>query len=105
MTTYVFPWFSRSSRASADIHYLLQIYMLSSINHHIAILHLRVHRRYLEVMTTGQSDFPPESDTPEQAWHELRLRRTRWYDLLNGEDRVEVFKGIWSIFHYMLRRT
>ncbi|GES66172.1 translational activator GCN1 [Aspergillus terreus] len=81
------------------------IYMLSSINHHIAILHLRVHRRYLEVMTTGQSDFPPESDTPEQAWHELRLRRTRWYDLLNGEDRVEVFKGIWSIFHYMLRRT
>lgn len=80
------------------------IYMLSSVNHHIAILHLRVHRRYLELVTTGTSDFPVESD-PEQPWHELKLRRTKWYDLLDREDRLEVFKGIWSIFHHMLRRT
>ncbi|KAF9886133.1 hypothetical protein FE257_011958 [Aspergillus nanangensis] len=81
------------------------IYMLSSVNHHLAILHLRVHRRYLEVVTAGESDFPPDSDTPEQAWHELKLRRTKWYNLLDAQERLEVFKGIWSIFHYMLRRT
>ncbi|KAK1141460.1 hypothetical protein N8T08_009000 [Aspergillus melleus] len=44
------------------------IYMLSSINHHLAILHLRVHRRYIEVLTTGDSDFPPDSDTEDQPW-------------------------------------
>lgn len=78
--------------------------MLSSINHHLAILHLRVHRRYLELVTTGESEFPTESE-PDQPWYELKLRRTKWHDLLNREDRLEVFKGIWTIFHHMLRRT
>ncbi|THC87972.1 hypothetical protein EYZ11_012580 [Aspergillus tanneri] len=44
------------------------IYMLSSINHHLAILHLQVHRRYIEILTTGDSDFPPDTDTPDQPW-------------------------------------
>ncbi|OOF92371.1 hypothetical protein ASPCADRAFT_210238 [Aspergillus carbonarius ITEM 5010] len=80
------------------------IYLLSSINHHVSILHLRVHRRYLEVITNGSSNFPPVTDTPDQPWYVLQLRRTRWYDLFDGEDRVEVLKGIWRIFHYLLRQ-
>ncbi|PYH40132.1 uncharacterized protein BP01DRAFT_370155 [Aspergillus saccharolyticus JOP 1030-1] len=53
------------------------IYMLSSINHHLAILHLRVHRRYLEMITHGCSDYPPVSDG-DQPWQVLQLRRTKW---------------------------
>ncbi|PYH76922.1 hypothetical protein BO82DRAFT_358667 [Aspergillus uvarum CBS 121591] len=79
------------------------IYMLSSINHHLAILHLRVHRRYLEMITHGRSDFPPVSDG-DQPWQVLQLRRTKWYDLFDAEDRLEVFKGIWGTFHYLLRQ-
>ena len=79
--------------------------MLSSINHHIAILHLRVHRRYLEIVTTGESDFSPELDTPDQPWHELKLRRTKWYDLFDAQDRVEALEGVWEVFHYSLRKT
>ena len=78
--------------------------MLSSINHHLAILHLRVHRRYIEVLTTGDSDFAPDSDTEDQPWYVLKMRRTKWYDLFDAQERLEVFKGIWTIFHYMLRR-
>ncbi|KAJ5151050.1 uncharacterized protein N7482_010302 [Penicillium canariense] len=80
------------------------IYMVSSINHHISILHLRVHRRYLDVLTKGDSDFPPDSDS-DQPWHVLKLQRTRWYDLLDGPDRVEALKGVWALFHYQLRTT
>ncbi|KAL4779320.1 hypothetical protein BJX76DRAFT_92042 [Aspergillus varians] len=80
------------------------IYMLSSINHHLAILHLRVHRRYLDIVTTGTSHIH-EHSPPDHPWHVLKLRRTRWYNLFDVEDRLEVFKGIWTIFHCLLRHT
>ncbi|KAL2872283.1 uncharacterized protein BJX67DRAFT_376108 [Aspergillus lucknowensis] len=79
------------------------IYMLSSINHHLAILHLRIHRRYLEILTTGSSDVSPDS-SPEHPWHVLKLRRTRWYDLFDAQDRLDVFRGVWTLFHCLLRR-
>jgi hypothetical protein len=78
--------------------------MVSSINHHLAILHLRVHRRYLDMLTTGESEWPADTDSTGQGWDELRLRRTRWYDVLDGEERVEAFQGVWRIFHYLMRR-
>ncbi|KAI9368252.1 hypothetical protein BJX61DRAFT_233312 [Aspergillus egyptiacus] len=77
------------------------IYMLSSINRHVAILHLRIHRRYLDILTHGTSEVP--GDSVEQPWHILKLRRTRWYDLFDAQDRLEVFRGIWTLFHCLLR--
>ncbi|KAJ5663579.1 hypothetical protein N7507_004310 [Penicillium longicatenatum] len=79
------------------------IYMISAINHHIAILHLRVHRRYLEILTDGESTFPEESPIPDQPWHVLKLQRTRWYDLLDANDRIEGLKCVWRLFHYQQR--
>jgi hypothetical protein len=78
--------------------------MLSSINHHVAILHLRIHRRYLDLLTTGESDFTAETDTPDQPWQVLKLRRTKWYDLFDAQERLEVFQGVWTMFHYLLRK-
>jgi hypothetical protein len=78
--------------------------MLSSINHHVAILHLRIHRRYLDILTTGESDFPPETDTLDQPWQVLKLRRTKWYDLFDAQERLEAFQGVWTMFHYLLRK-
>ncbi|KAJ5368853.1 uncharacterized protein N7496_008613 [Penicillium cataractarum] len=80
------------------------IYMISSINHHISILHLRVHKRYLDVLTNGTSPIIPDTND-DQPWHVLKLQRTRWYDLLDGPDRVEALKGVWALFHYQLRPT
>ncbi|EED21827.1 conserved hypothetical protein [Talaromyces stipitatus ATCC 10500] len=78
------------------------IYMLSHINHHVSILHLRVHRRYIECLTTGSSDLD-ERGTPEQPWNVLKLRRTKWYDLLDSEHRLEVFHSLWRLYHYLMR--
>jgi hypothetical protein len=78
--------------------------MISSINHHVSILHLRVHKRYLDILTYGESTFPPESDT-EQPWHVLKLQRTKWFDLFDTDGRLEALKGVWQLFHYQLRDT
>ena len=80
----------------------LQIYMISSINHHVSILHLRVHRRYLDIFTHGDSTFPPTEGEP---WHVLKLQRTRWFDLFDAKDRIEALKGVWQLFHHQLRQT
>lgn len=85
--------------------------MLSSLNHHVAILHLRVHRRYLDILTTGGTSEVPVPDASvhddchhhHQPWHVLKLERTRWFDLFVAEDRVEALKGLWRVFHYMMR--
>ncbi|KAI1835067.1 hypothetical protein DTO006G1_6595 [Penicillium roqueforti] len=78
------------------------IYMISSINHHVSILHLRVHRRYLDILTHGDSTFPPTEGEP---WHVLKLQRTRWFDLFDANDRIEALKGVWQLFHHQLRQT
>ncbi|CAG8023701.1 unnamed protein product [Penicillium nalgiovense] len=78
------------------------IYMISSINHHVSILHLRVHRRYLDILTNGDSTF---SATEGEPWHVLKLQRTRWLDLLDTNDRIEALKGVWQLFHHQLRQT
>ncbi|KAJ5365083.1 hypothetical protein N7517_007969 [Penicillium concentricum] len=77
------------------------IYMISSINHHISILHLRVHRRYLDILTNGDSTFPATEGEP---WHVLKLQRTRWFDLLDANDRIEALKGVWQLFQHQLRQ-
>lgn len=77
--------------------------MISSINHHMSILHLRVHRRYLDILTDGHSDHSTDAD--EQPWHVLKLQRTRWLDLFDANDRIEALKGVWQIFHHQLRKT
>ncbi|KAK9847542.1 hypothetical protein MYU51_018641 [Penicillium brevicompactum] len=81
------------------------IYMISSINHHVAILHLRVHRRYLDILTDGHSSYPADSGSDEQPWHVLKLQRTRWLDLFDANDRIEALRGIWQLFHHQLRLT
>lgn len=80
-----------------------QIYMISSINHHISILHLRVHNRYVDVLSEGESEIPRDTDSTGQPWHVLKLQRTKWYDLLDAKDRVEAFQGVWRVYHYLLR--
>ncbi|PGH15149.1 hypothetical protein AJ80_05661 [Polytolypa hystricis UAMH7299] len=85
------------------------IFMLSSINHHFAIIHLRVHRNYLEWLKSGKSDFPDEttmmttsgSDNP--PWYAIKLRRTKWFDLLRPDDRVEGFDALWALFTWLMR--
>lgn len=79
-----------------------KIYMLSSINHHASILHLRIHRRYIDCLTTGDSALS-DPGTPEQPWNILKLRRTKWYDLLDNEQRLEVFHSLWRLYHYIMR--
>ncbi|PVI00510.1 hypothetical protein DM02DRAFT_655372 [Periconia macrospinosa] len=77
-----------------------EIFMISSLNHHISVIKLRVHRLYIEFITTGAI---PEDTPSEQDWRSPQLQRTRWFNLFEVEDRKEAMRGIWGIMSYLVR--
>lgn len=81
---------------------LNQIYLISSVIHHISIVHLRVPTRYVAYI--GQTTPPPADFVPSQhPWYVLKVRRSRWYDLFDKEDRVEAMRGVWGVVGWLMR--
>ncbi|KIW05569.1 uncharacterized protein PV09_03444 [Verruconis gallopava] len=76
-----------------------EIYLVSSLNHHISILRLRVHDDYIHYLLTG--DCPKQVTDPE--WSTPVLSRSRWFDLFTPEDRLEAFRLLWGIMGYLAR--
>lgn len=87
-----------------------EIYLISSLNHHISILHFQVAQPYTDFITnlsapstaTSLTDRPRPS---QEAWSVLSAQRSRWYDLLKIEDRAEAMRGIWGILGWLMRNT
>ncbi|KAH6851536.1 hypothetical protein BKA58DRAFT_445043 [Alternaria rosae] len=76
------------------------VFMVSSLNHHISLLKLRIHPAYLEYITEGK--LPKEAPT-DSDWCSPKLQRTRWFDLFNFDDRTEAMRGIWGVMAYLMR--
>jgi hypothetical protein len=74
--------------------------MVSSLNHHISVLRLRVHPLYLQYLTDG---VVPKEAAQEANWCSPQLHRTRWFDLFNVDDRTEAMRGIWGLMSYLMR--
>lgn len=74
--------------------------MVSSLNHHISVLKLRVHPLYLQYLTEGTLPSGPPIDVD---WCSPKLHRTRWFDLFDVNDRNEAMRGIWGIMNYLMR--
>lgn len=74
--------------------------MISSLNHHIALLKLHVHQAYVDFITYGRL---PETEPEDPDWCSPKLQRTKWYDLFSVEDRTEAMRGLWGVMSYLLR--
>lgn len=79
-----------------------EIFMVSSLNHHLAIVKLTVHEAYVDFFTSG---FSPDPIPADIEWCRPRLQRTKWHDLFDVKDRVEAFRGLWGIMAYLTRDT
>jgi hypothetical protein len=77
-----------------------QIFMVSSLNHHISILRLTIHDAYTDFVMTGQ---PPEQIPKEEDWCRPTLRRTQWFDFFDMEQRIEAFRAVWGVMAYLNR--
>ncbi|KAF2273963.1 uncharacterized protein EI97DRAFT_460640 [Westerdykella ornata] len=79
-----------------------EVFMVSSLNHHISILKLRVHRLYLRFLEEGT--LPEHKQDPSDLpWFSPSLQRTKWFDLFKVEDRTEAMRGLWGIMHFLMQ--
>jgi hypothetical protein len=74
--------------------------MVSSLNHHISVLKLRIHPAYLDYITEGKL---PAEPPPDADWCSPKLQRTRWFDLFDVDDRTEAMRGVWGVISYLMR--
>jgi hypothetical protein len=84
------------------------IFLVSSMNHHISILRMRVSHRYLAWLQSGSG--VDESFSSEKSLEALgnagvlRLWRTKWYDLFDPGERVEAQKGIFQVMGWLMKQ-
>ena len=82
--------------------------MISSLNHHISILHMLVPPSYLQYLATGTTSTTSPSSRPDSTSRppsSLELRRSRWYNLLDAGDRAEAMRGVWGVMAWLMRET
>jgi hypothetical protein len=73
---------------------------VSSLNHHVSLLRLRVHDAYMDFLETGKM---PAPESVPADWSAPVLHRTRWYDLIDPRDRAEVLRGLWGMVGFLSR--
>lgn len=63
---------------------------------------MTVHIAYLEYIRTDTLPYPMPEDND---WCRPKLQRTKWYDLLDVEERVQAFRVLWGISCYLFRHN
>lgn len=71
------------------------VFMLSSLNHHICIVRARVPEKLLDVLD-GSEDVG--------GWEKVVIWRSKWYDLYLKEERIEAMGVVWGMMAWLMRK-
>ncbi|OLN94194.1 hypothetical protein CCHL11_02864 [Colletotrichum chlorophyti] len=74
------------------------IFVISSLFHHISVLRVRVPQRLLEVLDGA------DEDDVLRGWGQVDVRRSPWYDFFVLEERLDAMKLIWSLMAWLMRK-
>ncbi|KAK0271090.1 hypothetical protein LTR91_000981 [Friedmanniomyces endolithicus] len=80
-----------------------QVFMISSLNHHISIVKFTVHEAYIDHLVSGAPLFDSILGSSDPA--RPRMQRSQWFDLFDEQQRVEAFRGVWGVVAYLTRDT
>ncbi|KAM4057960.1 hypothetical protein HRG_011087 [Hirsutella rhossiliensis] len=75
------------------------IFVVSSLFHHISVLRVRVPLRLLEVLEGS-----PEQNPARRSWGMVGAWRSPWYDLFDTDQRIAAMQLLWSVMAYQMRQ-
>ncbi|KAJ4421710.1 hypothetical protein N0V82_003554 [Gnomoniopsis sp. IMI 355080] len=75
------------------------IFVISSLFHHVAILRVRVPDTLLAVLAGAIPDPGVRARGQVAVW------RTRWFDLFVAQDRVDAMRTLWGVMAYAMRKV
>ncbi|KAK0384322.1 hypothetical protein NLU13_2465 [Sarocladium strictum] len=76
------------------------IFVFSSLFHHVSIMRVRVPQRLLDVL-----DGDAEPDLRKRSWGKVPAWRSQWFDLFSVEDRTEAMRMLWAVMAWQMRKT
>ncbi|KZZ88991.1 hypothetical protein AAL_07934 [Moelleriella libera RCEF 2490] len=76
------------------------IFVVSSLFHHVSILRVRVPLRLLDVLAGS-----PEPDVAKRSWGKVDAWRSPWYDLFDIDQRIAAMRCMWAVMAYQMRDT
>ena len=74
------------------------VFVISSLFHHVSFLRVRVPIRLLEVLEGS-----PEPDTTKRSWGVVRAWRSPWYDFFDVGQRLAAMQMMWAVMAYQMR--
>ncbi|KAF7561976.1 hypothetical protein G7046_g2145 [Stylonectria norvegica] len=75
------------------------VFVISSLFHHISVLRVRVPNRLLEVL-----DGEDEPNLSKRSWGKVESWRSPWYDLFEIDQRVAAMQMVWGVMAYQMRK-
>lgn len=88
------------------------VFVFSSLFHHISVLRVRVPLRLLDVLagtpepeTGNAGGDTPANESRARSWGEVEVWRSPWYDLFLAEDRLEALRLLWGVNTWMMRKV
>jgi hypothetical protein len=71
------------------------VFMVSSLNHHICIVRAMVPEKLLGVF---------EGSNDREGWERVVVWRSKWYDLYLKEERIEAMGVVWGMMAWLMRK-
>ncbi|KAH7224493.1 hypothetical protein BKA60DRAFT_239592 [Fusarium oxysporum] len=75
------------------------IFVVSSLFHHISVIRVRVPNRLLEALEGAR-----EPDASRRSWGKVEAWRSPWYDLFDTTQRLAAMKLVWVMMAYQMRK-
>ena len=84
------------------------IFIVSSLFHHISLLRVKVPDRLLDVLEGADDDGGDEGTGSAKngpgSWGKVEVWRSQWYDFFQTDDRLEATQLLWSMMAYLMRK-
>lgn len=92
-------------RPQSNIHNLFhQIFIMTTLHHHVSISHISVSQPYLRFLETGKMPNPEhEFFKNGEGWDKLKIQKTRFWDLLDPSERVDAARAISGVLNWLSR--
>ncbi|TRX90525.1 hypothetical protein FHL15_008498 [Xylaria flabelliformis] len=75
------------------------VFIVSSLFHHLCVLRVRVPDRLLEVLGGAEDD----RSGGRRSWDKLEIWRSTWFDLFIPEQRIEAMRLLWGVMAWSMR--
>ncbi|KAI1751079.1 hypothetical protein F4782DRAFT_506743 [Xylaria castorea] len=76
------------------------VFVVSSLFHHLCVLRVRVPDRLLEVLDGAEDD----QRGGRCSWDKLEIWRSTWFDLFVPEQRLEAMRLLWGVMAWSMRK-